>query len=56
MATTRVFADMLNEYLPNKLLKEEMIKRDYFLKNLDRDEGWLAGDLIVHFVAHRLRP
>lgn len=49
MATDREFSAMLNEFLPNKLLKEEMIKRDYFLKNLDRDESWLSGDLIVPF-------
>lgn len=29
MSTTRTFQDMLNEYLPNKLLKEELLKRDY---------------------------
>ena len=51
MSTTRNadFATMLNQYLPLKLLKEEMIKRDYFLKNLDRQEDWLSGDLIVPF-------
>jgi hypothetical protein len=40
---------MLNDYLPNKLLKEGMIKRDYFLKNVEKDDTWLAGPLIVPF-------
>jgi hypothetical protein len=42
---------MLNEYLPNDLLKEEMIKRDYLLTNVEKDDGWLGGNLIVPFKA-----
>lgn len=42
---------MLNEYLPNELLKEEMIKRDYLLTNVDKDDSWLGGNLIVPFKA-----
>lgn len=42
---------MLNEYLPNELLKEEMIKRDYLLTNVEKDDGWLGGNLIVPFKA-----
>lgn len=49
MATTRTFADMLNEYLPNKLLKEEMIKRTWLLNNCEVDEKWKGGTLIVPF-------
>lgn len=49
MSTTRNFQAMLNEYLPNALLKEEMIKRDYFLKNVEKDDSWLGGTLIVPF-------
>lgn len=49
MATTRSFSTMLNEYLPNKLLKEELIKRDYCLTNVDKDDSWLGGNLIVPF-------
>lgn len=51
MATTRTFQSMLNEYLPNELLKEEMIKRDYLLSNVEKDDGWLGGNLIVPFKA-----
>lgn len=49
MSTNRNFQAMLNEYLPNDLLKEEMVKRDYFLQNVDKDNTWLGGDLIVPF-------
>ena len=34
MATTRTFQSVLNEYLPNELLAEEIIKRDYVLKTV----------------------
>lgn len=49
MATTRSFQTMLNQYLPNKLLKEETVKRDWLLSNVDMDDSWLGGDLIVPF-------
>jgi hypothetical protein len=49
MATSRSFQDMLNEYTPNTLLMEEMIKRDWFLSNLEVDNGWKGGKLIVPF-------
>ncbi len=49
MATTRTFQDMLNDYLPNDLLKEELIKRDYLLTNVEKDDGWIGGPLIVPF-------
>jgi len=42
---------MLNEYLPNKLLKEELIKRDYILTNVKKDDNWKGGKLIVPFKA-----
>lgn len=51
MSTNRTFQTMLNEYLPNELLKEEMIKRDYLLTNIDKDESWLGGNLVVPFKA-----
>jgi len=40
---------MLNEYLPNKLLKEELLKRDYILSNIEKDDKWKGGKLIVPF-------
>jgi len=51
MSTTRTFQDMLNEYLPNRLLKEELIKRDYILSTIDKDDSWKGGKLIVPFKA-----
>jgi len=53
MATTRYFQDMLNDYLPNKLLREEIQKRDYILNNCQKDESWLGGDSIVPFRGSR---
>lgn len=49
MATTRSFSAMLNDYLPNDLFKEELLKRDWLLNNVDKDDGWVGGDLIVPF-------
>ena len=49
MSTTRIFQDMLNQYLPNNLLFEELIKRDYILKNVKRRDDWKGGNLIVPF-------
>lgn len=51
MATTRSFQDMLNEYLPNKLLKEELLKRDYILSNIQKDDMWKGEKIIVPFKA-----
>lgn len=51
MATTRTFQDMLNQYLPNKLLKEELVKRDYILTTIDKDNSWKGGKIIVPFKA-----
>lgn len=48
-ATDRSFSAMLNEYLPNELLKEELIKRDYLLQKVEKDNSWLGGNLIVPF-------
>jgi len=51
MGTQRTFQAMLNEYLPNKLLEEELIKRDYILTNIEKDNNWKGGKLIVPFKA-----
>lgn len=51
MGTTRSFQDMLNEYLPNELLKEEFVKRDYVMSKVEKDNSWLGGSLIVPFKA-----
>ena len=47
--TTRTFSTMLNDYLTNDLLKEELIKRDYLLNKIEKDDGWKGGPLIVPF-------
>jgi hypothetical protein len=49
MATTRTFQAMLNEFLPNDLLKEEIVKRDWVLQNVEKDDTWKGGSLIVPF-------
>lgn len=47
--TNTSFQTMLNQYLPNELLKEEFIKRDWLLQNCEMDNSWLGGQLIVPF-------
>lgn len=42
MGTTRSFQNMINDYLPESLLKEELIKRDYLLSKIEKDDGWVA--------------
>jgi len=49
MATTRTFNAMLNQYLPNKLLREELIEKNYILKTCRKDNNWKGGSLIVPF-------
>jgi hypothetical protein len=49
MATTRSFQDMLNEYLPNDLFKDELIQRDWYLTNVQKDNGWKGGNIVVPF-------
>lgn len=49
MGTTRVFQDMLNEFLTNDLLKEELLKRDYILNKVPKNDGWKGGKLPVPF-------
>lgn len=51
MGTTRSFSTMLNEYLPNELLREELVKRDYVLSIVEKDENWKGGNLVVPFKA-----
>lgn len=49
MSTQTTFDNMLNEYLPNSLLSEELMKRDWLLQNVEKDNTWLGGTLIVPF-------
>jgi len=43
MSTTRSFSAMLNDYMPDSLLREEFVKRDYFLSKVEKDNGWLGA-------------
>lgn len=49
MGTTRTFQAMLNEYLTNELMREEIIKRDYILTTVEKDDGWKGGKMPVPF-------
>lgn len=49
MSTSRSFQSMLNEYLPLELLSQELQKRDYVLKTVEKKEDWKGGQLIVPF-------
>jgi hypothetical protein len=40
MATTRSFSAMLLDYAPLSLLEQEMLKRDWLLTNIEKDNGW----------------
>ena len=59
MSTTRSFQAMLNDFLPNELLKEEIVKRDFLLNKVEKDDSWIGasgtngngGNLIVPFKA-----
>lgn len=48
-ATNTSFNEMLKEYLPYDLLREETTKRDYFLSKVEFDTSWKGGDLRVPF-------
>ena len=50
MATDQTFEDMLNDYLPNDLLVENLVKKDYVLRSVEKDDGWKGGPLIVPFL------
>ena len=50
MPTTRTFSNMLNEYLPEKLLLDELKKRNWALQNIEQDDSWLGGNLVIPFL------
>lgn len=50
MATTRTFSNMLNEYLPEKLLLDELKKRNWAMNNIEQDDSWLGGNLVIPFL------
>jgi hypothetical protein len=41
---------MLNEYAPVKLLFDELKKRNWALQNIEQDNSWLGGTLLVPFL------
>jgi hypothetical protein len=49
MGTNRAFNDMLNQYLPDQIFAEELVKRDYVLGKVEKQNDWKAGSLIVPF-------
>lgn len=49
MATTRTFSAMLNEYLTPKLLTEELVKRIWFMTEVEQKTDWKGGDIVVPF-------
>lgn len=42
-ATNAAFSAMLAQFAPNGLFKEEMVKRDYILSNIEKDDSWIAS-------------
>lgn len=50
MATSRSFNSMLNEYLAIDLMQAELLKRDWLLQHVEKDDGWKGGTLPVPFV------
>lgn len=49
MSTTHSFQSMLNDYMPNDLLRDEFLKRDYLLSKVEKKNDWKGGPLIVPF-------
>lgn len=52
-APAGVITSMLKEYLPYELLFEELVKRDYLLTKVDKDQSWKGGELSVPFMGGR---
>ncbi len=49
MGTTRSFSALLNEFLPNELLSEDFVKKNYLFQKMESDPTWLGGNLVVPF-------
>jgi hypothetical protein len=50
MATSASFSTMLNEYLPDKLFVEELLKRDWLLQNIDHKTDNKGSNHVVPFL------
>ena len=53
MATKKLFATMLNEYLHYSMLKERLEKINYLWQKVEHDTGWNEGTLPVPFQSTR---
>lgn len=51
--TTRSFNNMLNEYITNDLMSEALLKRDWFVQNVPKDNGWKGGAMPVPFYGQK---
>lgn len=51
--STRSFSALINDYLPNRMLFEELVKRDWLMSNVEIDENYKGGSLKVPFQASR---
>lgn len=49
MATNINFSTMLKRYMPTDMLVEEMKKRNYFFRKVNKDESWMGGRYEVPF-------
>ena len=49
MATTETFNTLLKRYMPYEMLTEEMKLRNYFWKNVKKDQGYMGGVMDVPF-------
>ena len=52
MATNRSFSAMLLDYAPLSLLEQEMIKRDWLLTNIEKDNGWAGASATTNEAAY----
>lgn len=43
MSTTRTFQDMLDDYIPDRVFIEEIVRRGYLLSNIERDDDWTGA-------------
>jgi hypothetical protein len=49
MSIDTQFSNMLNEYLSYDLLRNEYMKRDWMLSNVEKDDEWTGGTMPVPF-------
>lgn len=49
MGTTRTFNTLLNDYLPDSLFQEELLKRDFVLSKVETINDWKGGTYVVPF-------